>query len=115
MGSNLNDTVPGDRTATSNGGAGARVDKEVDFAQYFCTYSFLYHQKEMLSDRVRMDAYYNSIFKNKHHFQGRVGFNISMSLVAFAHAHLFVRFVEYMLLLWLCFGSLRSSLESGDL
>ncbi|KAL0315623.1 UNVERIFIED_CONTAM: protein arginine N-methyltransferase PRMT10 [Sesamum radiatum] len=49
------------------------VDKGVDFANYFCTYGFLYHQKEMLSDRVRMDAYYNAIFENKHHFQGKAG------------------------------------------
>lgn len=45
------------------------VDKGVDFANYFCTYSFLYHQKEMLSDRVRMDAYYNAIFQNPTHFR----------------------------------------------
>ncbi|KAI4335775.1 hypothetical protein L6164_014385 [Bauhinia variegata] len=49
-------------------GGGRTVDKGVDFANYFCTYSFLYHQKEMLSDRVRMDAYFNAIFENKHHF-----------------------------------------------
>ena len=48
------------------------VDKGVDYANYFCTYSFLYHQKDMLSDRVRMNAYFNSIFKNKHHFLGKV-------------------------------------------
>lgn len=48
------------------------VDKGVDFAQYFCTYAYLYHQKEMLCDRVRMDSYYNSIFQNKHHFEGKV-------------------------------------------
>nr|QEG03106.1 arginine N-methyltransferase PRMT10 isoform X1 [Cymbidium ensifolium] len=48
------------------------VDKRVDFANYFCTYGFIYHQKEMLSDRVRMDAYYNAIFNNKHHFSGKV-------------------------------------------
>lgn len=73
MGSYENGVVAGDRSATNNGGAPA-VDKEVDFAQYFCTYAFLYHQKEMLSDRVRMDAYYNSIFQNKHHFKGKVLF-----------------------------------------
>ncbi|KAJ9140937.1 hypothetical protein P3X46_031527 [Hevea brasiliensis] len=67
MGSHHN----GDRASSSNGGA-ALVDKDVDFAQYFCTYAFLYHQKEMLSDRVRMDAYYNAIFQNKHHFHGKV-------------------------------------------
>ncbi|CAN1216607.1 Protein arginine N-methyltransferase PRMT10, partial [Linum perenne] len=62
-----------ERTTVGNGlGSGApTVDKEVDFANYFCTYAFLYHQKEMLSDRVRMDAYYDSIFRNKHHFLGK--------------------------------------------
>ncbi|RZC92003.1 hypothetical protein C5167_027892 [Papaver somniferum] len=54
----------------TNGGGGG-VDKGVDFANYFCTYGFLYHQKEMLCDRVRMDAYYNSIFENKEHFIGK--------------------------------------------
>ena len=53
------------------GGRGNPVDKGVDYAQYFCTYAFLYHQKEMLSDRVRMDAYFNAIFENKHHFNGK--------------------------------------------
>ncbi|CAA0833669.1 Protein arginine N-methyltransferase PRMT10 [Striga hermonthica] len=52
-------------------GNGVVVDKGVDFANYFCTYGFLYHQKEMLCDRVRMDAYYNAIFENKHHFEGK--------------------------------------------
>ncbi|KAA8535047.1 hypothetical protein F0562_030050 [Nyssa sinensis] len=61
--------VAGDLTATSNGSA--TVDKSVDFANYFCTYGFLYHQKEMLCDRVRMDAYFNAIFENKHHFHGK--------------------------------------------
>ncbi|KAG9459702.1 hypothetical protein H6P81_004210 [Aristolochia fimbriata] len=50
---------------------GGSVDRGVDFANYFCTYAFLYHQKEMLSDRVRMDAYYNAIFKNQDHFRGK--------------------------------------------
>ncbi|KAM7509421.1 hypothetical protein LguiA_019874 [Lonicera macranthoides] len=68
MGSSANGFA-GDRMSTSNGGGG--VDKGVDFANYFCTYAFLYHQKEMLSDRVRMDAYFNSIFKNKTHFLGK--------------------------------------------
>ncbi|KAL5976965.1 class I-like SAM-binding methyltransferase superfamily [Asimina triloba] len=51
---------------------GAPVDKGADFANYFCTYAFLYHQKEMLSDRVRMDAYNNAIFYNPNHFRGKV-------------------------------------------
>ncbi|XAR66936.1 Histone-arginine N-methyltransferase [Bertholletia excelsa] len=61
--------VAGYRAATSNDGTA--VDKGVDFANYFCTYAFLYHQKEMLCDRVRMDAYYNAVFENKHHFYGK--------------------------------------------
>ena len=49
------------------------VDKEVDFANYFCTYGYLYHQKEMLSDRVRMDAYYDAVFNNAAvHFRDKV-------------------------------------------
>ncbi|KAH6803218.1 protein arginine methyltransferase 10 [Perilla frutescens var. frutescens] len=58
----------GSSAADGNGS----VDKGVDFANYFCTYGFLYHQKEMLCDRVRMDAYYNAVFENKHHFSGKV-------------------------------------------
>jgi hypothetical protein len=59
--------------ANGGGAAAARkADKGADFANYFCTYAFLYHQKEMLSDRVRMDAYYDSIFKNARHFKGKV-------------------------------------------
>ena len=66
--------------ANGGGAAGVRAlapgkaDKGADFANYFCTYAFLYHQKEMLSDRVRMDAYYDSIFKNTRHFEGKVSF-----------------------------------------
>ncbi|KAI4379448.1 hypothetical protein MLD38_005745 [Melastoma candidum] len=67
MGSFGHGVSGGDRRGGASG-----VDKGVDFAQYFCTYAYLYHQKEMLSDRVRMDAYYNSVFKNKKHFQGKV-------------------------------------------
>ncbi|GBG71689.1 hypothetical protein CBR_g9102 [Chara braunii] len=50
----------------------APVDKGADFANYFCTYGFLYHQKEMLSDRVRMEAYHSAIFRNARHFRGKV-------------------------------------------
>ena len=66
---------------------------EGDFANYFCTYGFvrprrsaaggaltlraalrrryLYHQKEMLEDQVRMQAYYDSVFCNKACFEGK--------------------------------------------
>lgn len=95
MGSHTNGVVPGDRAASSNGGSGTTVDKGVDFANYFCTYSFLYHQKEMLSDRVRMDAYFNSIFRNKHHFRGKV------------------RFIFCVLISMLCFNDLKLRINKG--
>uniref|UniRef100_A0A0D6R564 Protein arginine N-methyltransferase PRMT10 n=1 Tax=Araucaria cunninghamii TaxID=56994 RepID=A0A0D6R564_ARACU len=63
--------TPNGSEQQQRGGGGAIVDKGADFANYFCTYAFLYHQKEMLSDRVRMDAYYTAIFENKHHFEGK--------------------------------------------
>ncbi|XP_039126042.1 protein arginine N-methyltransferase PRMT10-like [Dioscorea cayenensis subsp. rotundata] len=50
----------------------APVNKDVDFAKYFCTYAYLYYQKVMLSDRVRMEAYYNAVFKNSYHFRNKV-------------------------------------------
>ncbi|XP_076890352.1 protein arginine N-methyltransferase PRMT10-like [Bidens hawaiensis] len=68
MGSRINNNNNGGSNSNSSSNG---VDKGVDFANYFCTYAFLYHQKEMLSDRVRMDAYYNSVFNNKHHFIGK--------------------------------------------
>lgn len=68
MGSSTNG-VTGDCSGAGHGRVS--VDKGVDFANYFCTYGFLYHQKEMLCDRVRMDAYFNSIFENTHHFIGK--------------------------------------------
>jgi len=43
-----------------------------DFANYFCVYGYLYHQKQMLADEIRMNGYYNSIFKNKKQFEGKI-------------------------------------------
>jgi protein arginine N-methyltransferase 1 len=66
-------SLPNGAAATSSAaGAAPPVDKEVDFANYFCTYAYLYHQKEMLCDRVRMDAYHSAVFRNPHHFRGKV-------------------------------------------
>eukprot|EP00798_Chlamydomonas_sp_ICE-L_P029086 gene29086-32297_t len=43
-----------------------------DFANYFCTYSYIYHQKEMLEDSKRTGAYYQAVMSNKRQFQGKV-------------------------------------------
>ena len=73
MSNSVNGVGGSNRATTSvNGGGGPAVDKGVDYANYFCTSAFLYHQKEMLSDRVRIDAYFNAVFENNHHFLGQV-------------------------------------------
>jgi protein arginine N-methyltransferase 1 len=51
---------------------GNEADKAADFANYFCSYSFLYHQKQMLMDHNRMRAYHSAIMANKSMFQGKV-------------------------------------------
>jgi len=38
--------------------------KATDFANYFCSYSQLYHQKQMLTDHIRMAAYHSAIMGN---------------------------------------------------
>ena len=47
-------------------------EETTDFANYFCTYEYLYHQKQMLEDQRRMVSYYNAIMQNKHHFHDKV-------------------------------------------
>ena len=44
----------------------------LDFANYFVSYGFLYHQKDMLQDVGRMDAYRNAILRNPGCFEGKV-------------------------------------------
>lgn len=43
-----------------------------DYANYFCTYSFLYHQKDMLEDHKRTGAYYRACMNNSMSFKGKV-------------------------------------------
>ena len=43
----------------------------LDFANYFVSYGYLYHQKDMLQDRGRMDAYRNAILQNTNCFAGK--------------------------------------------
>ncbi len=51
---------------------GTEADKAADFANYFCSYGYLYHQKQMLMDHVRMRAYHSAIMSNKSLFEGKV-------------------------------------------
>ena len=45
---------------------------DADFANYFCTYGYLYHQKDMLEDTQRMNAYYDAVRKNPRAFNDKV-------------------------------------------
>eukprot|EP00569_Conticribra_weissflogii_P005892 CAMPEP_0171345122 /NCGR_PEP_ID=MMETSP0878-20121228/20895_1 /TAXON_ID=67004 /ORGANISM="Thalassiosira weissflogii, Strain CCMP1336" /LENGTH=454 /DNA_ID=CAMNT_0011848467 /DNA_START=384 /DNA_END=1748 /DNA_ORIENTATION=- len=46
--------------------------KATDFANYFCAYSQLYHQKQMLTDHNRMAAYHAAIVGNSDVFKDKV-------------------------------------------
>ncbi|EJK74463.1 hypothetical protein THAOC_03858 [Thalassiosira oceanica] len=46
--------------------------KATDFANYFCAYSQLYHQKQMLTDHNRMAAYHAAIMGNADIFKDKV-------------------------------------------
>lgn len=45
---------------------------DADFANYFCTYGYLYHQKDMLEDQNRMTAYHNAVRLNPDSFKDKV-------------------------------------------
>jgi len=60
---------PKDRSPIMNGN---EAEKAADFANYFCSYAYLYHQKQMLMDHVRMKAYHSAIMANKSLFEGKV-------------------------------------------
>jgi len=55
---------------------GTEADKAADFANYFCSYAYLYHQKQMLMDHVRMRAYHTAVMANKSLFEGKVVLDI---------------------------------------
>lgn len=60
--------VPAERVSELDGSA----PESTDYANYFCTYSFLYHQKDMLEDRKRTTAYFNACMKNQSVFRDKV-------------------------------------------
>eukprot|EP00903_Cladosiphon_okamuranus_P012619 g11806.t1 len=50
---------------------GSDSKKASDYANYFCSYASLYHQKQMLTDHRRMQAYYSAITDNAELFAGK--------------------------------------------
>jgi protein arginine N-methyltransferase 1 len=46
--------------------------KASDFANYFCSYAQLYHQKQMLADHNRMAAYHSAILGNADVFKDKI-------------------------------------------
>lgn len=51
---------------------GSEKAKATDFANYFCSYAQLYHQKQMLADHNRMAAYHSAIMGNASVFKDKV-------------------------------------------
>ncbi len=51
---------------------GSEKAKATDFANYFCSYAQLYHQKQMLADHNRMAAYHSAIMGNADVFKDKV-------------------------------------------
>lgn len=51
---------------------GSDKAKATDFANYFCSYAQLYHQKQMLADHNRMAAYHAAIMGNSDVFKDKV-------------------------------------------
>mmetsp|Transcript_6345 Transcript_6345/g.18584 ORF Transcript_6345/g.18584 Transcript_6345/m.18584 type:complete len:414 (-) Transcript_6345:178-1419(-) len=60
--------VPNDTSLVMKGGNAA---KAADFANYFCSYAYLYHQKQMLTDHHRMSSYHQAIMRNRVLFEGK--------------------------------------------
>jgi type I protein arginine methyltransferase len=50
--------------------------KASDYANYFCSYAQLYHQKQMLADHNRMAAYHSAILGNSDVFKDKVVMDI---------------------------------------
>ena len=79
MASNDNDTDTGITPFPNSSGNGEIPSfngdaqaKATDFANYFCSYAQLYHQKQMLADHNRMAAYHSAILGNMDVFKDKV-------------------------------------------
>ena len=74
----LQDTMSSPQFANTSGDGeipsfnGDEQAKATDFANYFCSYAQLYHQKQMLADHNRMAAYHSAILGNADVFKDKV-------------------------------------------
>nr|CCA19515.1 arginine Nmethyltransferase putative [Albugo laibachii Nc14] len=66
------DDTPLNSSLDMDQGTKSAWEKSSDFANYFCTYGYVYHQKQMLSDDLRMQCYRDAIFENPSHFKDKV-------------------------------------------
>lgn len=66
------DEAPLDSSLDMDHGTKLAWERSSDFANYFCTYGYVYHQKQMLSDDLRMQCYRDAIFENSSHFKDKV-------------------------------------------
>ena len=61
--------------------------KATDFANYFCSYAQLYHQKQMLVDHNRMASYHQAIMGNTDVFKDKVRHNHNNYAQLFMHLY----------------------------
>jgi len=66
---NASTTIGKDEIPSFNG---TEKERASDYANYFCSYAQLYHQKQMLADHNRMAAYHSAIMGNTHVFKDKV-------------------------------------------
>ena len=66
---NASTTIGADEIPSFNG---SEKEKASDYANYFCSYAQLYHQKQMLADHNRMAAYHSAIMGNPQIFKDKV-------------------------------------------
>lgn len=61
--------------------------KATDFANYFCSYAQLYHQKQMLVDHNRMASYHQAIMGNTDVFKDKVRDNYNYFLCIYIYRY----------------------------
>ncbi|KAJ1637723.1 protein arginine N-methyltransferase [Pavlovales sp. CCMP2436] len=62
----------GDASAAGVDGQPEKFEDTTEYANYFVTYGYLYHQKQMLEDHLRMVSYRDAMLKNRAQFAGKV-------------------------------------------
>ena len=75
---------------------GSEKAKATDFANYFCSYAELHHQKQMLADHNRMAAYHSSILGNTSVFKDKIVMDVgTVRVFVFYFLILFILYLTF--------------------